>query len=168
MKIFILDGIIVCSLDDKNGAFLSETSECFDGFYKHNLKLRSGDFYTEYENLKKILISADKHRIEVSEEVEEAYREMSERRRTIQQGFEEQRRLEAEEEQKREQWKRFQKNGCKGCSNCRPTGFDDDWKCTASGDDLTVKNCPGYEGLIYKLFNYIPFPTDKCPYKYEN
>ena len=168
MKIFILDGIIVCNLDDKNGAFLSETSGCFDDFYKHNLKLRSGDFNTEFERLSRILIAADKYGIEVSEEVEEAYRVMSERQRTIQQGLEEQRRIEAEAKHKCEQWERLQKNGCKGCKNCRPTGYDDDYKCLASGDELEVKNSPGYVGLIYKLFNYIPFPTDRCPYKCEN
>lgn len=168
MKIFILDGIVVCSLDNKNGAFLSETSGCFDDFYKHNLKLRSDSFIAEYRSLQTILTAADKHGIEISEEVEETYCLLDERQRNIERGLEEQRRIEAEAKEKRQKWVRLQKNGCKGCMNCRATGFDDDYKCLASGDELPIKDCPGFDGINHYLFNLKPFPTQKCPYKYES
>lgn len=165
MKLFVLDKFIVCSLEDKNGAFLSETAGCFKDFYRHNLKLCNDDFYSELDCLTQVIFAAERHGIEIAEEVREAYRSMSERKSAIEKGLEEQRRIEAETKQREERWERLQKQGCKGCTNCYPTGFDDDWKCSATGGRLEVKNSPGLIGSTYALFNYKPFPTDNCPYK---
>lgn len=170
MKICILDGIIVCSLENRNSEFLSETSGCFDDFHEYNLKLRTDDFRTEFNSLKTIIIAADKHGIEVSKAVRKIYHLYSEWQGNIEREREEQRRIEAieaEERKKREEWLSLQKNGCRGCENCRAISLDDDYKCLASGDMLPVENRPGYEGLTYHLFNLKPFPTDGCPYRYE-
>ncbi len=69
----------------------------------------------------------------------------------------------AEQRKLAEHWKYLCKRGCKGCSNLRCIG-DDDYECGATGDCLEVKNVPERFGKVYQLFNYIPFPTDDCPF----
>ena len=64
---------------------------------------------------------------------------------------------------KTEYWRSLCRHGCKGCSELRCLG-DDDYECGATGDSLEVRNMPEYRGKVYQLFNYVPLPTDDCPF----
>lgn len=69
----------------------------------------------------------------------------------------------AAERKRGEEWKRLQKLGCGRCSECRCVG-DDDYECGATGENLEIRNVPEYRGKVYQLFNYVPFPSENCPY----
>lgn len=69
------------------------------------------------------------------------------------------------ENQRKQRWKSACKNGCGSCQNkCRS---NDDYYCRATGEQLPEKNVPRIFNGAYWLFNYIPFPTENCPFNIE-
>lgn len=70
------------------------------------------------------------------------------------------------EEKRKKRWKDVCKFGCGGCGNLRRC--EDDYICGASGELLPERNIPGNVGAVYRIFNYVPFPTDSCPLNVEN
>lgn len=150
-------------------AFLRE-SECrWEGTLKHAVKrlsFRSRDEYSALEN-------AYEHRrlvgnaycaalrlslIEISESVKPFLQQLEEKCAELKQ-IEEAKRAERE---RMERWKKVCKYGCDRCANKRR--WEDDYICAASGDVLPEKNMPGNLGATYMLFNFVPFPTENCPF----
>lgn len=101
--------------------------------------------------------------IEVDESFNEFQRKVDERYKELYRAETERRQAEAAQRMRSEYWKRLCKNGCGKCENLRCIG-DDDYECGVTGDSLEVRNMPEYRGKVYQLFNYIPFPTDDCPF----
>lgn len=71
-----------------------------------------------------------------------------------------------EEEKTVDIWERKKKYGCKGCKELVAT-YEDEWKCAVSGEAVEVKNSPDFYNGVHYLFNYLPYPNEKCKYKKE-
>lgn len=178
MKLSVEDGIVVCSLEDKSHSFLRQTHHLFKGFYHDKLRMNffpdsadsEIDSVTKELNIMSAIYSyaIRCYGIEIDDSFTERRKALNEKLEAywapIRAAEQEQRAKEREEKEAQERWVRLSLKGCTGCTDCRPT-YEDEWKCAASGDDLEVKNCPGYDGVIHYLFNYKPFPTDNCPFK---
>ena len=168
MKISIDNGSVVCSLENKNGEFLSVCTGLFDGFLKGKLKMRWEDPAKWYEpdgamelnavNLNDILRNAKIHGIEVDAAVEEFNAVLQAKLSHI-------RACErAEEEYRRAQEKWAYK--CKnGCGKCHELTYDIDLPiCKQTGEILKEKNIPKDISGVRYLFNLEPFPSEDCPF----
>lgn len=123
-------------------------------------------FTTEYDQvkqfesyLKSCLAEAHVNDIELSEDFKELCVATARRCKELYE-------IEVTKEQARKaksEWQRLCENGCSGCPN--KARWNDDFVCKASGDTLEEKNIPGSVYGQHVLFNYVPFPSDKCPYK---
>lgn len=163
MKLEIKDGIVVCSLENKNHDFLYDCYGAFDGYYKYGyLKLAeptgSGedDRVLRYlEHLETVIGNAGRYGVEVTDEVTALWRTYQTNAEVIQQRYREQ----DAEYSRRVEWQKRKKNGCEGCQNlCR---WNDDFICWKTKDVLPTENKPR-NGF---LFNYVAFPSDNCPHK---
>ena len=189
MKIYLKNGNVLCGYGDngetfkesywhsnaenngKEKAFLSalryEMGNCFNGFYENALRLcKTGNPIDDYNLLQGLIMTAENRHIEIDSEVYEFLKEYEELATAEAEKIKEARRQEEEERHLQQQWERIKRDGCMQCANCRITG-DDDYVCRETGDDLPTKNCPGYVGMTYYLFNFKPFPTDSCPLRYQ-
>lgn len=187
MKLYVKDGHVLCGYAEngktfkenyrlandgmvhKDKDFLSECShscgECFIGFYGNALKLdKTGNPIYDYNLLHDVIAIAEDYGVQVEDEVYDALNDYETAARAEQDKINEEREASRLAEERRRRWESVKCNGCIDCANCRMVG-DDDYVCRETGDDLPIKNCPGYVGVTYYLFNYKPFPTDSCPLK---
>lgn len=166
MKLLIENGKVACTLEGKNGKFLHDCYLIFDGYINGKLRMREGNVESEYKRLDALISHAERNGIEIAEEVRVRLKELK-----GQYEENELKRIEAEEQAKKEQeWKNLKENGCKGCKNCfRVYQGEDDYICEATKEELAIGNRPTYDYInhVYRLFNYVPFPTDKCPFNTE-
>lgn len=180
MKISVEDGIILCSIDDKERKwrFMTEANWCFKGFYKNKLKIISlfgddtpdrdiKDVIREEHLISRLLFLAKQYDVEITDEARAI---LSGRRAALNALIEEERAAQlAREHTLREEqeyiklWEEKCKNGCGKCPY-RKRGFEDNY-CKASGDLLEEKNVPGYVNRVHYLFKYEPFPNGNCVYK---
>ncbi len=173
MKLSIDNGSVVCSLENKNGAFLSACSGMFDGFLHGKLKMYydnpqefyKPDYVTEdnYLRLKTILRYALRYGVSADSAVTEYFERLSEEVNEIKA-----RRKQAEErELAYRNWERLCKNGCGKCRYL--TYFIDEPKCKKTGATLAERNVQDYdENGVLRLFNFKPFPSDECPFNIKN
>lgn len=169
MKIEIDGGAIVCSLEDKNKAFLSACAGLFDGFLDGKLKLEwqpedekapAAAISVNVYRLETLLENAQKYGICVGQTVFDKLAVMRKRLNIIclptaaQSNCNEQLK-----------WQRLCKNGCGSCKNLRR--WNDDHFCAASGDLLEEKNCPAIVNGIYHVVNFAAFPSESCPFNID-
>lgn len=162
MKLSVEDGIVVCSLENKSSAFLSDVAGVFKEFYRGKLKMKPPDpeiFEEESERLCVELLrlgwiidSAVGHGIEIDPAV---YEKESEIKKLCDKYA-----PSPEPIIEPSEYEKKCKYGCKGCRYLKR--WNDDHVCTATGDILSEKNVPGYDGFVYQLFNYVPFPNENC------
>lgn len=166
MILTLIRGQVVCSLEQKNSAYLADCTDLYKGYYSSGyLKFNapfSADYRTEdeyvieyYNRLKLLIELSEKHGITIAESI----RQLAERGKARVDGILNRRKVADEYFQKLEKWKKLQANGCDGCQHlCRCA---DDFMCWASKDLLPERNEPenGY------LFVWRAYPTDNCPYK---
>lgn len=178
MTISLEDGIVVCSLEDKDSksVFLSDTYECFKGYYNHKLRINPlyGDdradrlifeVKAEIRLIDMLLFYADFWGVEVDEAVRTEFAERLSVLNAILSAEEERLQNERQEREKVKLWEDKCKNGCGKCKY-RKRGYDDNF-CKASGslELLEEKQVPKYTNGIHYLFNYEPFPSENCPYR---
>lgn len=176
MKIFVEDGIVVCSQEDTDEILLDVARGCFDGFYKGKLKLAvsAGEAMSSRELVEReihlisslIRLQYAWHR-ELSTDIDRSVFERLEALRTALNKLTEPERLELQRQtEEQEHIKLWQEKCEKGCGKCpyRKRGFEDNY-CKASGDLLEEKNVPGYVNGVHYLFKYEPFPNGNCVYK---
>lgn len=182
MKISVEDGIIVCSIEDKERKwrFMTEANWCFKGFYKNKLRIISlfgddkpdrdfEDVKLEERLISRLLFLAEKYDVEINGE---AYALLTDRRAVLSSIIEEERAAKLARErairEEQERVKLWQEKCEKGCGKCpyRKRGYEDNY-CAASGklELLDEKNVPGYVNGIHYLFKYEPFPSENCVYK---
>ena len=169
MKLSIDGGAVVCSLENKNSAFLSACHGILDGWLHGKLKMvwddvskyKSPDYAVEEncERLGELLKSAEKYGVEWDETVALKYAELTSEVQEIKA-----RRQALKEAQEREEkWARLCTRGCGSCGYKRR--IEDDFKCLATGEYLQEKNVSGINRGMHILFNYVAFPSENCPYK---
>lgn len=162
------DGVeIVCSLEYKNDAFLSACAGTFNGFYHGKLKLdkltpeecidESTRLGTNVYWLERLLEKAKKFGIFVGQSVFDRLESMKSRLSEICPPIAVQ---PTPQDEKR--WKMLCKNGCGSCKNLRR--WDDDHFCATSGDLLEEDNCSGIVNGVYHIVNFVPFPSESCPF----
>ena len=169
MKIEIDGGAIVCSLEDKNKAFLSACAGLFDGFLNGKLKL---EWLEEAESdpvaalsinvyrLETFLKNAQKHGICAGQTVVNKLEAMKSRLNAICPPL-------AVQPARADgmQWQKLCKDGCGSCKNLRR--WNDDYFCAASSDLLEEKNCPAIVNGIYHVVNFAAFPSESCPFNID-
>ncbi|MDE6504844.1 MAG: hypothetical protein K2L42_03140 [Clostridia bacterium] len=170
MKLSLDGGVVVLSLEDKNKAYLSEYGVYFKGFFYGRLKmelLRPEEFAADYVLttntywLEEVVAGAEKHGVYVDKSVLDKLKDMqAEVRRLCGSPIHI-----AEITPEEERWARLCEKGCGGCKN--KIRQEEDYLCAACGEILPERNMSGYAGGIYRLFNYKPFPTDNCPFKFN-
>ncbi len=157
---------VVCSLEDKNKAFLSACAGLFDGFLNGKLKL---EWLEEAESdpaaalsinvyrLETLLKNAQKYGICVGQTVFDKLETIKNRLNALCSPL-------AVQPARADgmQWQRLCKNGCGSCKNLRR--WNDDHFCAASGDLLEEKNCPAIVNGIYHVVNFAAFPSESCPF----
>lgn len=187
MRISVEDDIVVCSIEDKNKKFLLEASGCFHGFY-HN-KLRLALFFVmentseierireEFKQLRRLLRLVEQYggensvlydgilHKEKAVKVDAAVYERLEDLGAIIAADEYKKSLERETQKKREFWDSKCRDGCGNCNYLRKDG--DDQNCAVTKELLDEKNAPGYINGVHYMFNYVAFPSEKCPFKVE-
>lgn len=160
---------VVCSLEDKNKAFLSACAGLFDGFINGKLKL---EWLTKTESdpaaalsinvyrLEALLKNAQKFGICVGQSVFDRLETMKSRLNMICPPPEIQ-----QSNANVAQWEKLCKSGCGSCKNlCR---LNDDFFCAASGDLLEEKNRPAIVNGIYHVVNFAAFPSESCPFNID-
>ncbi len=175
MKIGVDDGVVVCSLEDKDDVFLSISHGCFKGYYNGKLKIavsagqemESPDLIAEEIKLiQSILYFFYKRYLFVDMEEDAIYGRLKALRQALDE-LKEPTRLELqrlkETEACKERWKQLCEKGCGNCQFKRRCG--DDRHCAVSGDLLEEKYEPKYINGVHYLFNYEAYPTDNCPFK---
>lgn len=168
MKLTINNGIIVCTLEDKNSDFLRACTGMFDGYLNGNLKLYSenAEEWLDPDNavelnanqVKRLLINAklygievDKHVNELSENLQLQTEKIRIKRQTIK-----------EEQKRKEFWERLCKNGC---DDCPRLAYDVDTPiCKQTGEILKEKNLQEYIGGVLYLFKFVAVPSEACPF----
>ncbi len=186
MRISVEDGIVVCSIEDKNRKFLAETSGCFNGFY-HN-KLRLAMFVSEntseierireeFGTLRRLLYLVKHYggentvledgnlRTEKAVEVDAAVYERLEDLSAVIAVDDSKKSLEREAKKRRELWESRCRDGCDGCEYLRRD--NDDRLCAVTKELLEEKNVSKNIGSVHYMFNYVAFPSEKCPFKVE-
>lgn len=158
---------IVCSLEDKNKAFLSACAGMFDGFLHGKLKLdqlvskeapnESDCLGTNVYWIERLLENAQKHGISVGQSVFDRLEAMKNRLNEICPPI-----VAQPIKANVLQWQRLCKNGCGTCKSLRR--WNDDHFCAASGDLLEEKNRPGIVNGLYHIVNFEPFPSENCPF----
>lgn len=149
MKLLLEQGKVVCTLEEKNHAFLHDCYLIFDGFIGKKLKMHESGEISDYKRLKALISHAERHGVEVSEEVRKRLAELKETSKKI-----EQERLKAEEASRREKfWKRLSTEGCGDCPYKKAIEWEEDGyvhKCQVTGEELRKENKPTYgEDGIY-------------------
>lgn len=177
MKISVEDGVVVCSLEDKDDVFLSISHGCFKGYYNGKLKIavsagqemESPDFIAEEIKLiQSILYFFYKRYLFVNMEEDAIYGRLKALRQALDK-LKEPTRLELqrlkETEDCKERWKQLCEKGCGKCPY-RKRSYEDNY-CNASGklELLDEKNVPDYVNGVHYLFKYEPFPSVNCIYK---
>lgn len=167
MRVEMEQGKVVCTLEEKNHAFLHDCYLIFDGFIGKKLKMHESGEISDYKRLKALISHAERHGVEVSEKVRKRLAELKETSKKI-----EQERLKAEETSRREKfWKRLSTEGCGDCPYKKAIAWEEDGyvhKCRVTGEELRKENKPTYgaDGIYY-LFHWVTMPSEKCPYKVE-
>ena len=112
MKLLLEQGKVVCTLEEKNHAFLHDCYLIFDGFIGKKLKMHESGEISDYKRLKALISHAERHGVEVSEEVRKRLAELKETSEKI-----EQERLKAEEaSRRREVLEAVEYRGCRRLS----------------------------------------------------
>lgn len=165
MKLLIEQGNVVCTLENKNHDFLHDCYPRFTSYQGDKLKMHESGIESDYARLKTIVGYAERHGVEVSEEVRERLSQLKQRAEEA----EEKRYLEEERRKKQRHWEELKKNGCGRCEHCRATGFEDEYICEAANCELEVENRSvyDYKRQINYLFVLTPMPTKECPYNTE-
>lgn len=165
MKLMIEAGKVVCTLDEKNNAFLHDCYPRFNGYQGNKIKMHESGTESDYKRLKAIVGYAERHGVEVSEEVKERLSQLKQRAEEA----EEKRYLEEERERQRRHWEELKANGCGRCEYCRATGYEDEYICEAANCELETKNRPYYDYRrhIQYVFALSPMPSENCPYNAE-
>ncbi len=166
MKLSIESGTVVCSLEDKNKDFLYACYPIFNNGYKNGkLFLREGLIESMYWQLKKAVANAEAYGVEITEAVRERFKDLKD-----QYEAENMKRLAEEARERKERhWLDLKENGCGNCKLCqRLWDGEDDYVCLAGEKPITldIANRPKYDYIhrVYLLFNYVPLPTESCPY----
>lgn len=156
MKLTMDSGIVTCSLENKNSAFLSVCTGMFEGFLNGKLKLNlSGYEECDSEMLRALMGNAYQYGVEVSDEVEKYLDRIAadvyERRRVLE-----------EERENARKWERLCKRGCGSCPHLKY--IIDAPKCEQTGEYLEEKNVPNDVNGVMQLFRFVAFPSENCPF----
>ena len=175
MKISVEDGIVVCSLEDKDEVFLSISHGCFKGYYNDKLKIAMSagqEMETpeiidgEIKLIQSIMYYRNKRFLHVQMDEVAVYGRLKALRQALDK-LNELARLELQRQKDAEESRAFWQKLCeKGCGDCKhKKRCGDDQRCAISGDLLEEKHEPKYINGVHYLFNYEAYPTDNCPFK---
>ncbi len=166
MKISTDGKEVICSLEDKNKAFLSACAGLFDGFLDGKLKL---EWQPEDENAPAAAISVNVYRLETLLENAQKYgisvdQSVSNKLNALKTWLKEHPKSAVDQSLQSDdkKWQRLCKSGCGSCKNLRR--WNDDHFCAASGDLLEEKNRPAIVNGIYHVVNFAAFPSESCPF----
>lgn len=128
------------------------------------------DWLTEYGNIARIrnavascYYTAQRlYLIEISDDIKQYLDKLQEQCDELREAERIREQRERAEAEAKALWKAKCEHGCGRCPNLRRC--DDDFKCMATEEYLNEKNVRGYVGNTYLLFNWVPFPTDNCPF----
>ena len=176
MHVYLKDGFVCCSLENKNKAFLHDCSGLFDGFKGANLfiaKYNEGKEYWAYPEvgmeedlyaLDRLIENAEKHGIEVKKEVFDLRGKLS----AIVTEAKNKRRKREEEKQAKERWEKLRKISCRHCSELHLIDGEIP-SCGYSGELLEEKRgCWSSDMRKYYPFVYLPYPGEGCKYNPNN
>lgn len=166
MKLVLKNNRVICLLDGDYSAWEMATKALFYWFYKDKDKVVSVEKFNlfnhseiEYDELSRILWHAERHNVEISDEILTLYQKVKEKALKIR----EERKAKQEREERKAKWDIKCKFGCGYCPNLT---YDVDVPiCKVSGEILETKNEPKFDGQVYRLFNFEPYPSDGCLYK---
>lgn len=172
MKLEIRDGRIGADMSEPNSAFVFSTREAFIG--PVSVPFRYADIApvgTEYTDrysvsadartLGYILKYAHSCGVEAAPEVVQYAEELKKRYKAMQEALVKT----WGERDKSAVWRQLKRSGCGGCKNCGSYGEDSFW-CSACGEELRTENRPTPYAELYYLYNWVPFPSERCPKKY--
>lgn len=172
MKLEIRDGRIGADMSEPNSAFVFSTREAFTG--PASVPFRYADIApvgTEYTDrysvsadartLGYILKCAHSCGVEAAPEVVSYAEELKARYEAMQEALVKS----WGERDKSAVWRQLKRNGCGGCKNCESYGEDSFW-CSACGEELRTENRPTPYAELYHMYNWVPFPSERCPKKY--
>lgn len=157
-------------MDDPNREFLRYVEHIHIG-YGENINCRNayimpidyvykyeGEVYSDIRTLDCLIYWAKRFGVEIDEAVIKRFEEMQKAFAE----FEAERQAKREAVEREERWNRVCKHGCGTCNNL---GYYTDIPiCKVTGEQLREENRPAYDGVVHKMFNYLPFPSDNCPY----
>ena len=168
MKISVEDGVVVCSLEDKNKSFMARAWDCFDGFYNGKLRIhlyiRPEDSQTarikeEIRMMNRISVYADRFGVDL----DSTFLERKELLKTFAEADRLKRLEEQREQARHDKWDKLCAKGCGDCKYLINCG--DDHYCRAGGDLLDEKNMPAVINGVHYMFNWQAFPSKNCLYK---
>lgn len=166
MRIETDGGAVVCSLEDKNKAFLSACAGLFDGFIHGKLKL---EWQPEYEKAPAAAISVNVYRLETLLGHAQKFgiyvgQSVFDKLKALKILLEKYPKPSSAQQPKpkQTQWQKLCKNGCGSCKNLRRR--NDDCFCAASGDLLEERNSPAVVNGVYHVVNFAAFPSEGCPF----
>lgn len=176
MHVYLKDGFVCCSLEDKNKAFLHDCYCLFDGFKGANLfisKYNEGkadwahpevgmeeDLYA----LDRLIENAEKHGIAVEKEVFD----LRDKLNAIVSEAANKRLKQKEEKQAKENWEKLRKIGCRHCSELHLIDGEIP-SCGYSGEILEERMDGAWSrnNKTFHPFVYNPYPSAGCKYKVE-